>query len=204
MIPMFGALFRQYGVEDFIGLQLLHKHFDVYEGELIVDQHDGNVSIAEPMTWDSLLSIHAPLGVIAHRFKVTESAHLIPLEFSVVSEQNSFVADAYQQLISPEHAIFLYEFSRLLAKFNLLNVFGIGLKSFEKCDTVETTTDGDRFQVTRSRQDYQTWMKQALPIQQQPLFETPVFWDFTEHDFDDQMKLMCWHCSHCGHHCGHF
>eukprot|EP01084_Bolivina_argentea_P244496 409566_1 len=201
-VEVFGELFRQHAVEDFIGLQLLHKHFDVFDDEQIVDEMYGDVSIAKAMTWESLNYINSTYGVIGHRFKLTRFGDIIPLEFSVISSENDFIMDAYKELMLPKHRPFLYEFSNILSEFNLLDVFGIGIKHFKTCDTIETTQDGDRFHVTRSREDHVRWMKKKKK-KKEDMFESTVFWDFNHPGNATQWPEDCGDCSHSCTHCGH-
>lgn len=136
------VLIEEFELEDFVKVQILHRHFELFENEMLVESEAKNESV-----WKSVV-----LPVDMEDFNVKESipyvfkfqpdrlgASLYPLEFSTSSE----FKNPYDLMFSKNgflKAIYLY-----LKQNDLLDAIGISLiEENSSCANLETTPCGER------------------------------------------------------------
>ncbi|CAB4428327.1 unnamed protein product [Rhizophagus irregularis] len=113
-----GDLFVEYHVESIFDLILLHNHFLLEKGEILLET--GSLSdnqqkvISQPVKIDELAS-----PVQGFRWRTTPDKSYVPFEFRSEDE------DKKLDFSSSEIQSFLEEFSIKLNELNLTNIFGI-------------------------------------------------------------------------------
>ncbi|CAG8522681.1 18626_t:CDS:2 [Acaulospora morrowiae] len=113
-----GELFVNYHVENVFGLTLLHIHFLLEKGEILLET--GSLSdnqqkvISQPVKVDDLVS-----SVQGSNWRITPDNLYVPYEFRLENENKKV------DFSSSEIQSFLNVFSRKLNELNLTDIFGI-------------------------------------------------------------------------------
>jgi hypothetical protein len=115
--PLSSELFVKHGVQNTLGMILLHRHFDLEDHEKLVES--GNVSVPWSYTQNDD-NLHG--GSVVPRSWILADNGLHPYEFGY----NSFGGtEAYPA--PPENTKFYIEFAKLLVKYGLSDIVGLTL-----------------------------------------------------------------------------
>lgn len=125
-------LFLQHGVQDELGLALLHKHWDIQPHQRVVDIR--NVSTPWETGKDTSLILSKYNGHIVPRSMRAWNEAWVPYEFEY-SEKGSFD-------ITDHHTVFLEKLSTFLLQHDLQQVLGIRLLESRDASVSVEVTEG--------------------------------------------------------------
>lgn len=194
-----GSVIRSYGLQEQVGICLLHKHFNLSAEERLVEEFEGNNSYIKPTTEYS--------DAIPYMWKVEPSqvsGELVwfPLEFVRNTKQVAAAVERSEAVVNNQD--FLKAMAAKLSELGLSNMFGISIlhrdaiKIAEGEILVENTDDEGRFLKFSS----------VPKPEVDPATLTQTLWQFpTNQGFE--VVGLCGHCTHapivaglCGH-CTH-
>lgn len=187
LLPALGSTIRTYGLEQFVGVTLLHKHFDLGESERVLrSYYDREARIHPTAARESLVSCV---------WSVEVGGALVPLEF--VDTDNLLVARAEADMLVASQD-FLDAFTEILERHDASDVFGLAtLHGWRALNPgigetiVETTLTGDR----------QLGLKVETEAHAASLSLVETLWIFSA---NDKGGIDCSVPQHCGIHClGH-
>ena len=130
-----GETFTQYGVNDTLGLCLLHNHFHLLPGEVMVEVVHNTSSTTEPHTLKWEFADGGAQDIVPSMMAVSTSGYLTPFELLDLSISNfaaysktirSNVKRLYAELASFDG--FFQALARKLEEFQLLHVFGVCIR----------------------------------------------------------------------------
>lgn len=194
-IPSFAPIFHKHRNERRLGLSLLHKHFDVYEGESIVHRYDPLTRNAYIEPDRRLNNDIAPILWMLER-STAGTAELVPLEF--VSHLESESASKLGALREEISDTFLEDLLRQLEHTEAKRTFGLGVspqwvfQSLSPHEVIlETQPDPEKRSLLRRPIGFQDirWMA-----------STQTFWSFPSRRNEAFCVIHC--ASHCSMHCG--
>jgi hypothetical protein len=201
IIKELGKEIKEYGYESVIGVMLLHKHFDIFSNEMIVELIDDSKqeSISQPMAIDDY---NANDDIIPYRFKLALNGDLIPLEFMMLSQNMKdydVIKERYDILIKNETSMFLEHFASVLETNNLRDIFGIALINHDSMavynGTMETSDTHQRILTVKPKGDEidESGRKSVQDV------KSEVFWTFSASTKRNPRLRSFW----CGHSCSH-
>ena len=192
-IIQLGNIICEYGLQDKIGLCLLHKHFNINSDEVLLRKVIRNCAVTSPTSF-------LKKQLIPYMWKIdgnfdSEHYNLCPLEF-VMPNVNSTVIKRIASInkILYSKADFLFEFANKLIELKLTNAFGISIlnscfltKSMDET-FLETTNEGLK-KLTLKPTNREVLINETIQTQ----------WIFTPSN--STAGTACTHCSHgnCGH-----
>jgi hypothetical protein len=189
-----GSIIRNHGVHDCVGVALLHKHFELFDYERLVEGFSGDRRCCRPTT------ILDDSAVTPYMWKVRPNCSgasvYHPLEFLPTNDERLKFANLSVPVVSKKE--FLAEMASKLIELKLTETFGISLLHRETIARsqgeilVETTDDDERELL------FSVVARGAID----PNRLTQTLWKFSE---TSSSALECNHCNHCGHciHCWH-
>ena len=190
-----GSVICRHGLQDKVGIALLHKHFDVQVNERLVEEFTENKLLISPC---SAMYTEAATPYMWKFQLSTQSDEfmLYPLEFVHPSSPNVSHATGLTKALS-ENKDFVEEFATELLNMNLLDVFGI---TALHRDSLEVHEDEVRLETTNYDDRLLTISVASVgDIDHSTLTETQ--WTFTP---DKDFKILGLCSSHCFSHCqGH-
>ncbi|HAZ46064.1 MAG TPA: hypothetical protein DDW76_26180 [Cyanobacteria bacterium UBA11369] len=200
-IDELGDVICQYGLEDVVGLCLLHKHFELNPDECMVKEMAQSAAYIRPFSINYVQSLIPCAWRLGFN---TESGQCVvyPLEFVPYSEKAEL---AYNLAHSINNASgFLLDFSRKLEEMGLTDVFGI----FSLHSDIEINDNEILLETTNLRNRILSLVVTSKDeVDWKEITETT--WKFTaikeELDELDPLGICIAHCRrHCGSHCrGH-
>lgn len=106
----FSPLIKKYGLSDLVSLCLLHKHFDLKDGEVLLENMNGVESVISPQKSSTC---------VPYMWKAGRNA-FVPLEFVEYSPEIAVKVEKVETA-----SAFLQEFFQLLVelKVSILNIF---------------------------------------------------------------------------------
>lgn len=183
-------LFRAHGFAETAGLCLLHKHFSLSEGEVLVEEPVGNTSFIRPARVALTSS-----DLLPYMFRLTPCAAgeyaLMPLEYAPRG-----IVDEAKLASLVNNSRFINELGALVHKHKGLEYVGLTLMHREHILSV----DGGSIEFT----DHKTRELLVMPASAadaheakvgKSSFTTRTVWTFGERKGEDK----CTHCTHCGH-----
>ncbi|MEG4799182.1 glycerol-3-phosphate ABC transporter substrate-binding protein [Microcoleus sp. ARI1-B5] len=187
-----GAVIRRHGLQKQVGICLLHKHFDLWDNERLVEEFDGNNAYVKPTAEYS--------DAIPYMWKVEQNQVSgewvwFPLEFVRVTEAVSPAVERSAAVVS--NSEFLNEIAAKLSELGMTGMLGISIlhrdaiKVAEGEILVESTDDEARV-LTLSSVPRQNVDRATL---------TQTLWQFPNAE-GFEVGAMCSHCTHCTH-CTH-
>ncbi len=191
LLPELGAVIRRHGLNQQIGISLLHKHFDLMPEELLVEEFEGNHAYIRPTAEcaDSL-----PYMWKLEQDKHSGESTWTPLEFvrrtdaAEVAERAATVA---------QNPTFLKELAEKLADLGVTNLFGFSVLHRETIHVAE-----GNILVESTDDDARVLMFSALPrTEVDPKTLTQTLWKFSAEGGVEGVT-ECSHCTHCTH-CTH-
>lgn len=127
-------IFQKYSIQDLAGITLMHRHYDLSEDEVLVEELIGGVSTTTPKLKT------ATLQILPHSWKFafsTTGISLTPVEFVDVSEPTTR-SDLNTKISSVlTNQAFLVELYHALAELKLIDVLGLTILHRNDLTTVE-------------------------------------------------------------------
>lgn len=191
LLPELGDVIRRHGLNQQIGISLLHKHFDLAPEERLVEEFEDNHAYIRPTAEcaDSL-----PYMWKLEQDEQSGEATWIPLEFvrrtdaAEVSERAATVA---------QNPTFLRELAEKLADLGVTNLFGFSVLHRDTIHVAE-----GNILVESTDDDARVLMFSALPrTAVDPKTLTQTLWKFSAEGGVEGVT-ECSHCTHCTH-CTH-
>ncbi|MBD2200859.1 MULTISPECIES: glycerol-3-phosphate ABC transporter substrate-binding protein [Calothrix] len=189
-----GAVICKHGLQQKIGLTLLHKHFDLLPHERLIESVGDNKIYINPIAGVDEEAIIPYLWKFSSEFSGENLAQNIsysPLEFQYKSTATTDNIEAVQALMANSN--FLEEIAMKLQNFGLEDVFGLSILHREaiaiaKGEILVETTDHEKRCLTLTAVNSNDVCKEEL---------TETLWHFTEEDLG--FARVC--LSHCISHC---
>lgn len=195
LIPSFAQFFHQYDNQCYLGLTLLHKHFDINDDEFVLHRYENNLRkvIIEPTN-----KINNAIPII---WKIERSyygtAELVPLEFFDISEmENASELNALSQQISNKFLNLVLDHSE---RMGTLEAFGLGISPaliFNDLSDQEVILETESTSIDRSL------LRQPIKVNEMNHDKTTqTFWTFSRQKHNNTFCVV--HCgTHCSMHCG--
>jgi len=135
-------VFRKYRVNCWLGITLLHRHNEVYDGELMIEQEfsegEQEALVTKPISPDECTTRFVPA-----LWKINDES-VSPLEFS----NDPTAIRIYDEMNIP--ADFLHEYFCLINEFEFGKYFGLGIVERKFYD--KAVDDNQPIEVTRSKE----------------------------------------------------
>ncbi|MDM5326829.1 hypothetical protein [Neobacillus sp. CF12] len=193
-IAELGLIIKEHNLHQEIGVCLLHKHFNLFDKEILVRHYSNNKITIKPEVIQS--SEVTPYMIGFARTTAKSELQLFPLEFISITNDTAHYKESIGKVI--EKGDFLNKVASFLKESQLENLFGISLLPYKLFNVkgllslLETENEQERM-LTIALQN----PKEPL----QPGFEiTQTLWTFREND-DTKQFLGCSHS--CSHSCSH-
>lgn len=117
-IEILGDIIVKHGLHNDIGIVLLHRHFDITEDEILVEQVDSKQSVTQP-----ILIADADPSVIPHSFMMTSTFKWAPYEFT------GACVDSARKLANVfSNSDFLAEIQQKMVDLSLNQVYGLQIR----------------------------------------------------------------------------
>ncbi len=192
-IKELGKIICRYGLQEHIGVSLLHKHFTISPDEQLIKHFVGNSAYVRPYQQSINDNVVPYLWKFDHN-QTTGMQSFYPLEFVDTAQRASRGRADAQKFVSSE--MFLAEISAKLCALNLEDVFGL-------C-TLHGNGEiilGDE-EILLETTDHLNRVLTLAPAADTSLETTETSWQFT-FDEDENDTTKCeGHCqSHCAIHC---
>ena len=177
-----GRVICKYGLQDYLGLALLHKHFDLHGDERLIERFDKNQTQIKPR----MVKDHT--AIIPYLWK-TDGADWYPLEFCLSHQIPAAVVELSRNITT--HKDLLSQLAVYLNRLNLTDVCGLTLLHrqairLRPCQLlVETTHSPARTLIWAAHDEHE--------FAEQDLF--PTTWQFHSNGSDISVNF----CGHCGH-----
>lgn len=116
-----GTIIRQHGLQRYVGVALIHKHFDLQDGERVVERVDANGSILQPVleTDESVLTPY-----LWHLSRLDDVRfQWTPMEFVLSDNVPAQVNDLAREF--PSRKSFITELAEVLIRAEAQDTFGI-------------------------------------------------------------------------------
>lgn len=191
VLPELGEVIRQHGLNQHVGISLLHKHFDLAETERLVEEFADNHAYIKPTTDCT--------DLLPYMWKVeqdqTQQWHWVPLEF--VRRTDAVTAAVERAAAVADNPAFLQDLAAKLAELGMTERFGFSILHRDAIqvapgEILVESTDDDARVLTFS----------ALPrTDVDPTTLTQTLWQFPG-ESGMVVGAECSHCTHCTH-CSH-
>lgn len=119
-IQTLGDIIVKHGLHNDVGIVLLHRHFDITENEILVEQVDSTHSVTKP-----ILIANADPSVIPHSFMFSQRAtsKWAPYEFTAPC------VDSARKVVNVfSNTDFLAEIQQKLVDLSLVQVYGLQIR----------------------------------------------------------------------------
>lgn len=193
---------EQFSAQDWLGVSLLHKHFELLDGEVLLEKlGDDHTSMTQP---SRVSEVKAPLP---YMFSFGNRGQVLPLEY--IDDAPYHVRQNVFTLFSNTSRPLLAQVHEYLVKHNLVSIFGLSIshrQTIADADPhgrqVETSDLAHRWQkirpfVTQSEDEIAKFKEN-----QQLGRATNTFWTVARHGAPSSLDCNS-HCTaHCGVHCG--
>ena len=190
-LPTLGDVIRQHGLNQQVGISLLHKHFNLNNDERLVEEFADNHAYIRPTT-DSADSL-------PYMWKLEQALSgewsWVPLEFVRREDADATFSDRVAAVT--QNQAFLNDLAAKLSELGMANLFGFSILHRDTIHVAEgnilvESTDDDARVLTFS----------ALPRSEvKPETLTQTLWKFPETSGIEAVS-ECSHCTHCTH-CTH-
>ncbi|KGP78118.1 MULTISPECIES: hypothetical protein [Paenibacillus] len=120
-LDQLGGLIKKYKLENLVGITLLHKHFNLYEGEKLVRKYSASEFKIGPFTTDDTNII--PYAFAYSKTAIDSELELYPIEFIVADGEAELYKNHYKELLNQEE--FIVEFKNYLQLNEINEVFGL-------------------------------------------------------------------------------
>lgn len=196
MLIKVGDIICKYNLHKFIGVSMLHKHFNLHSDEILVEQISQQGSLIKPSK--SKESVFPYMWKLFYD-QASNKLMWSPLEFIKLDEQSKQLNIIANLKNLETNTKFLEEIAELLNEHSLQNIFGLSLlhRDFIKVGTHEMLVEIEgeeertlRFQIMSKDETLTSDLVETL-------------WCFTPEEATDNSELVCnSHCSsHCMSHC---
>ena len=194
-IELLGEVIQAYNLGSKVGVSLLHKHFNLYEDELLVRNFERNTFQikAESGVEDKSL----PYMWTFSKLRSRDDLSVYPVEFIGKTDKTAQFVDISDLVMGNE--AFLEDFSKQLKELNVENIFGLSLIPHGLFDIPPKHTLFERDDIPNRR----------LIISVEPLSKiesiktTRTLFLFPTVDSPKLGIICALHCAaHCGVHCG--
>jgi hypothetical protein len=195
------------GIRDWLGIALLHKHFELLDGEVLLEKlSDDHTSDSRPTP---VKDVSAPLP---HMFAFATAGQIQPLEY-LDDAPYAMRQQIHQLLFTNSTKPMLAQVHRYLSQNGLLSIFGIGIVHRQKVAEadphgrqVETSNLQQRWLHVRPFNRQSTNEVEEFREKQKTGLATNTFWTVGR-DGGTNSSLDCsghcnGHCNHCTAHCG--
>ncbi len=190
LLPQIGAVICKHGLQDVIGVTLLHKHFNIFPGEVLIEKVNDNTIQVSPNRVDHETALVPYIWAFSEN-DLTGERRWFPLEFTY--KTNITAAGMADRIC--QQSQFLKDMADKLDEIGLAGVFGITtlhrdlVKANGKDDiTLETTDDEARILTIAVKSRDSVNLTGA----------TQTLWRFKE---NFEIDRYCGHCCH--HYCDH-
>ncbi|MCH8029739.1 MAG: hypothetical protein IH874_07395 [Candidatus Dadabacteria bacterium] len=197
-IKPLGEVIRAHGLGNKVSVSLLHKHFNLYEDELLVRNFENNALEIKPESGTGHRTL--PYMWSFSKLRAEDDLSVYPVEFIGKKDETAEYANIADSVL--ENEAFLKDFSAKLKELHVENTFGLsliphGLFQIPAKHTLFETDDISNRRLNIS-------MK---PLDEIEAIETTrtLFMFPTEESLElEDMSVECGvHCGvHCGIHCG--
>ena len=117
-IEILGDIIVKHGLNNDVGIVLLHRHFDITEDEILVEQVDSKQSVTQP-----ILIADADPNVIPHSFMLLPTSKWAPYEFTAPC------VDSARKVVNVfSNTDFLVEIQQKLVELSLNHVYGLQIR----------------------------------------------------------------------------
>ena len=184
VLPRLGKIICQYGLNDKIGLSLLHKHFSLDHQERLIEQFYGDKTKIQPLT----IPNETITPYLWKPQNINNNFNWYPLEFCLTSHLPPSIIALASGIVARQD--FLKAMVDTLLASNIIDVFGITILH----RAIKVTDDKILVETTNEKMRTLTWA--AWPRSSfAPQELTPTTWRF---DSNGQIVEAhnCWHCSH--------
>ncbi|PZV18575.1 MAG: glycerol-3-phosphate ABC transporter substrate-binding protein [Leptolyngbya sp.] len=195
LLPELGDVIRRHGLNQQIGISLLHKHFDLTHEERLVEEFADNHAYIKPSTDcnDSL-----PYMWKLEQDEQSGERLWVPLEF--VDSMATAATTVEQATVVANNPLFLKELAEKLSDLNVADLFG-----FSVLHRDEIHVAAGNILVESTDEDARVLTFSALPREKvDPTTLTQTLWKFPTNGGVECVS-DCDHCTHCTHctHCDH-
>jgi len=177
-VAVLGTIVEKHGLSKLVGAALLHKHFDLNSGEVLVERADGTMSEMAPRE-------QSTTALLPYMWKYS-SEGWYPLEFA---EPNAMDAEKLQNLCS--NVAFLAEIGEAIVRFQLEDKIGITIIHREHVSAI----DGSTMELTDLESRKLTVLPASAVLPSEDHYSVKTVWKFG----NDQGEDVCHHCGHCTH-----
>lgn len=186
-----GAVIEQHGMEDSVGICLLHKHFDLKAQEVLVETQSVGESHLKPQSWTS------DEALVPYMWKVTTRCEVFPLEFVQADEDKS-----RKTAFVLSNSAFLADLTRTILELGLEDVAGFSVLHRDHLtdidpSTLELTNDQLRKLVVLPMSKTDRPPQDFLKSDDSETVRT--MWTFRKKSDEIHECGHCWHCNHCDH-----
>lgn len=191
-LPLLGDVICEYNVEHVLGISLLHKHFNLYEDEILVRSFQNNELTITP-------KINGEQDVIPYMWCFSkrlseENCALYPVEFLEPNNVSETHIETAQEVIT--NKTFLNNIWDILRKNNLQNLFGLSVIP----NNLFTIGDDETLFETDNHAKRELKVIPTSIDHVQQTDSTQTLWTFTNKDQNTNLNTYCG--AHCGIHCG--
>jgi hypothetical protein len=185
-LAQLGDIIVRHNLEEDIGINLLHRHFDLESGEILLKEVFDDHAVIAPRA--------ASTPATPYLFKVT-STGLVPTEY--IAPNSMYHGQVSTRMAALNKCPELFEAITGLGLADKLGIFLRHQEFAEGSDMawIEDSAEGRELVIRKQR---------LTPNVQQSLTETNWFFKKSMHSPDPQAGVFCGVCClvHCGIHCG--
>ena len=181
-LPSLGRIICKRGLQDYLGLALLHKHFDLHSEERLIERFDHNQTEIKPRM------VKDDTTVIPYLWK-TDGTTWYPLEFCLSSQVPADTVKLADNLSA--HDDLLSQLAVLLSRLNLTYVYGLTLLHRQ---AIRLGPDELLIETTHSPARRLVWAAHDQhEFAEQDLY--PTVWQFQSSGSEPTINF-CGHCYH--------